>query len=61
MSQIHCDSCGGFITDPAVVSYRLPDDGAVTASPHTALCACTPAIIYGPPPGWVSGSHLMAT
>lgn len=61
MSEIHCHSCGGFITDPVTVSYRVPDDATVTASPHTGLCACSPAIVFAAPPGWVSGSHLMTT
>ena len=62
MTEIHCHTCGGFISDPVTVSYRLPADGVVAASPHTALCGCSPAIVYGPPPGWVtSGSGMIVT
>jgi hypothetical protein len=58
MREIHCHGCGGFIGEPATVSYRLPLGGAPMASPHAMLCGCTPAIVYGPPPGWVtSGSN----
>lgn len=61
MTEIHCHSCGGFIADPVAISYRLPVEGAASASPHTALCTCSPAIIYGPPPGWVTSGSGMAT
>ncbi|HYT81967.1 MAG TPA: hypothetical protein VEK86_00850 [Gemmatimonadales bacterium] len=57
MSEIHCHTCGGFITDPATVSYRAPS--GTTATPHTGLCACHPAIIYGPPPGYVTSPALL--
>lgn len=68
MSEIHCHSCGGFITDPASVSYRLPSDGGgtATAGPHSALCTCKPSVVYGPPPaylawpGWVSNDRNLA-
>jgi hypothetical protein len=51
MSEIHCHRCGGFITDRASVSYRLPTDGAVTAGSHSALCSCNASVVYGPKPG----------
>ena len=47
MNENHCHSCGGFITDPVAVSYRPPVDGAVTASPNSALCLCSAAVVYG--------------
>lgn len=56
MSGIHCHTCGGFITDPGSVSYRQPVDGTAVAGPHSALCACTPAVIYGPPSGYLAWS-----
>jgi hypothetical protein len=55
MSEIHCHSCGGFISEPLAIDYRRPGDGAETASPHTGLCNCRPAVVYGPPPGWLTG------
>lgn len=62
MTEIHCHDCGGFISDPVAVSYRLPVDGRIVASPSSTLCGCTPAVVYGPPPGWVtSGSSGMIT
>jgi hypothetical protein len=62
MNEIHCHSCGGFISDPVAVSYRLPVDGVAMAAPRAALCGCAPAVIYGPPPGWVtSGSGMIVT
>ena len=55
MPEIHCHTCGGFIAEPVTIDYRLPADGAETASPHTGLCTCSPAVVYGPPPGWMTG------
>jgi hypothetical protein len=55
MHEIHCHSCGGFIIDPAAISYLPPGDRAVMA-PRTGLCACNPAVVYGQPPGKVSGA-----
>jgi creatinine amidohydrolase/Fe(II)-dependent formamide hydrolase-like protein len=54
MREIHCHGCGGLITDPARVSYRLASDAAATVAPHTGLCTCQPPIVYGPPPGYLS-------
>ena len=54
MIEIHCSNCGGFISEPSQVSYRLPTSitkekfGAV---PVSALCTCTPPVVYGPPSG----------
>jgi hypothetical protein len=54
MTDIHCYNCGGFIGDPSKVSHRLP--GSVLhksfgATPISALCTCTPPVVYGPPAG----------
>ena len=57
MSEIHCHTCGGFITDPSSVSYRVPS-GAAAAAPHSALCACIPSVVYGPPPGYLAWPGL---
>ena len=57
MNEIHCHNCGGFITDPSSVSYQAPS-AAQPASPHSALCQCIPAVVYGPPQGYVSWPGL---
>jgi len=60
MSEIHCHACGGFIIDPAGVSYRLPSAAAVTAAPRSGLCVCHQSVVYGPPPGYLSLPALPA-
>ncbi len=54
MSEIHCHTCGGFINDPTTIAYRTPSETVMPAVPFSGLCACIPAIVYGPPPGFVS-------
>ncbi len=54
MSEIHCHACGGFIIEPAGVSYRLPSAATVTAAARSGLCTCHQSIVYGPPPGYVA-------
>lgn len=54
MAEIHCHSCGGFIGDPEVVSYRQPSALIPQAAPHAGLCQCEQAVVYGAPPGFVS-------
>lgn len=54
MIDIHCYNCGGFIGDPSQVSYRLPANlmhKTFGAPPTSALCTCTPPVIYGRPAG----------
>ncbi len=61
MTEIHCYNCGGFISDPARTSHRLPLDGAhqaLAASPTSALCTCRPPVVYGPPAGRSSSPRL---
>ncbi len=58
MLEIHCHTCGGFIAEPGVISYRQPSDATLLAAPHTGLCSCSPAIVYGPPPGYLSWPGL---
>ena len=58
MKEIHCHACGGLITDPATVSYRLAPRAIVPALPHNAPCTCTPSIVYGPPAGYMSWPGL---
>jgi len=58
MVHIHCHSCGGFISDRGAISYRLPPHPAHMAIPRSGLCACTPPIVYGPPPGYLSSPGM---
>jgi creatinine amidohydrolase/Fe(II)-dependent formamide hydrolase-like protein len=58
MNQIHCHFCGGSISDPATVSYRVASAAIIQAQPHAAPCNCTPAIVYGPPAGYMSWPGL---
>jgi hypothetical protein len=50
MIDIHCYNCGGFIGDPSKVSHRLPGSmlhKTFGATPTSALCTCTPPVLYG--------------
>jgi len=58
MNEIHCHTCGGFITNPAAVSHRVASAVTVTAEPRSGLCSCTQAIVYGAPAGYVSWPGL---
>jgi len=58
MNQIHCHFCGGFVNDPATVSYRVASRAVVPAQAHGAPCTCSPAIVYGPPAGYMSWPGL---
>ena len=58
MREIHCHGCGGLVTDPASVSYRLASDTAARTAPHSGPCSCAPPIVYGPPPGYLSWPGL---
>ncbi len=58
MVDIHCHGCGGFIGDPMRISYRFPSNRADLAIPHSGLCPCTPSIVYGPPPGYLSSPGM---
>jgi hypothetical protein len=54
MIDIHCYNCGGFIGDPSKVSHRLPGSmmhKTFGATPTSALCTCTPPVLYGPADG----------
>jgi hypothetical protein len=46
----HCHRCGGFIASPGGTTYREPSVATPVAIPHTALCACEHALIYGSAP-----------
>jgi hypothetical protein len=52
MIDIHCHACGGFISDPARISHRLPDDGSPLATPRSGICTCRESVIYGAPSGY---------
>lgn len=54
MTEIHCYNCGGFISEPTQIAHRLPASvmhKAFGAIPTSALCTCTPPVVYGPPAG----------
>jgi hypothetical protein len=46
----HCHRCGGFIASPGGTMFREPSAAAPVATPHSALCRCDHALIYGPSP-----------
>ena len=54
MNPIHCHFCGGCISDPATVSYRVAFAAIIRAQPHGAPCKCSSAIVYGPPAVYMS-------
>lgn len=58
MNEIHCHVCGGSVSDPATVSYRVASAAIVPAQPRGASCTCAPAIVYGPPAGYMSWPGL---
>lgn len=60
MIDIHCHTCGGFISDPRRVSHRLPADAAVLAAPRTGICTCGESVIFGPPAGNASSPGVAA-
>jgi hypothetical protein len=59
LTEIRCHTCGGRITDPTIVSYRLADGAVVAAVPRAGLCTCTPPIVYGPPAGYLSWPAIL--
>lgn len=61
MIEIHCYDCGGFIGDPTQIAHRLPPNAthkSFAATPTSALCACRPPVVYGPPAGRASSPSL---
>jgi hypothetical protein len=58
ITQIHCHTCGGRIADPTIVSYRPADGALLAAVRRPGLCNCEPAIVYGPPAGYLSSPGL---
>jgi len=55
MLEIHCHRCGGFISNPAGTTYREAPAAALPMSPHTGLCVCGDAVVYGPAPESAAG------
>ena len=54
MAEIHSYNCGGFISDPTLISHRLPPSimhKTFGAIPTSALCTCRSPVVYGPPSG----------
>ena len=58
MIEIHCHDCGGFISEPERISFRLPSSTRSLAVPHSALCTCALPVVYGPPPGYLSSPGM---
>jgi len=58
MTNIHCTTCGGFISDVERVSYQRPSDISVVASPKSQICGCSLSVILGPPPGHASSPGM---
>lgn len=50
MPEIHCHRCGGFIGNPAGTTYREASTVAPPAAPHSGMCVCGDAVVYGPAP-----------
>jgi len=50
MLEIHCHRCGGFIGNPAGTTYRESPMATPPVAPHSRLCACREATVYGPAP-----------
>jgi hypothetical protein len=55
MLEIHCHRCGGFIGNPAGTSYREAPMAAPPVAPHSGMCVCRAATVYGPAPEGVAG------
>jgi hypothetical protein len=56
--EIHCHTCGGFISEPSTISFQLPQTPARVAEPRTGLCTCGAPTVYGPPPGHSSSPGM---
>jgi hypothetical protein len=50
MVTIHCHRCGGFIGSPDGTTYRDVPSATPAAVPHSGLCVCGHALVYGPQP-----------
>lgn len=63
MLTIHCHTCGGFIANPEGTRYREPNAATPPVVPHSALCSCEHAIVYGSAParGLRGVHHIRST
>ena len=50
MLEIHCHGCRGFIGSPAGTTYREAPYATPPVAPHSGLCVCGAATVYGPAP-----------
>lgn len=50
MLEIHCHRCGGFIGNPAGTTYREASMGTPPVAPHSGMCVCAEATVYGSEP-----------
>lgn len=50
MHTIHCNFCGGVITDPEMIEYRPPRASAQVALTTAEPCTCDRPIVYEHPP-----------
>jgi len=50
MLEIHCHRCGGFIGNPAGTTYREAPHPTPPVVPHSGMCVCGAATVYGPAP-----------
>ena len=50
MLEIHCHRCGGFIDNPVGTTYREASMGTPPAVPHSGLCTCRDALVFGATP-----------
>jgi hypothetical protein len=48
MLEIHCHRCGGFIGNPAGTTYRESPLATPPVAPHSGLCVCREATVFGP-------------
>jgi len=50
MLEIHCHRCGGFIGNPAGTTYREAPNPTPPVVPHSGMCVCGAATVYGATP-----------
>jgi hypothetical protein len=62
MPDIHCHTCGGFMSDAARISYQPPPRGTtLMAVPCSVLCACATPVVYGAAPSPHDDPSALAT
>jgi hypothetical protein len=50
MTTIHCNFCGGVISDPTKIEYRPPRVSAQVAFTTSEQCTCERPVVYEHPP-----------